>query len=564
MVIDLKLLSLNVRGLRDKPKRLQIFNWLKQSHKGKHSFIFLQETHSLTQDEKSWEIEWGSKIVFDHGSSNKCGVAILFPYNYEYEYEIICSKNDGRKIGLQITHDGESTVLVNAYAPTSDHVEDQFTFISSLRNELENYNGKVIIGGDLNLYIDPLIDKDCIKNNNNNNKASTELKNLMNDYNYVDIWRILNPQKQRYTWRRRNPIVQSRLDYWLIPNEMTYSVNACCIKPSIKSDHSLITLNIESQESSLRGPGLWKFNDSLVNDNDYVDGIKSIIKADYDIISCSLRWEFIKMKIREFSIKFSKEIAFKRRQEELKIATELQRLEEFNDINPSHETLEKIDILRSKIEMNNQIKTNGNIIRSRAEWVELGEKNTHFFLNLEKRNYKMKHITRLKINDTEHTDDSGEIMKLQNNFYEKLYGNNERSMSFDSIFLNDLPKLKAESVNITEKKLTLEELNNALKLMKSGKNPGTDGLSVDFYKFFWNDIKDVVLESFEDAIYNEIMSEEQRRAVLRLIPKKDKNITELKNWRPISLLNTDYKLLAQCLAQRLCSLILCPKIKMDT
>lgn len=126
------------------------------------------------------------------------------------------------------------------------------------------------------------------------------------------------------------------------------------------------------------------------------------------------------MKMREFSVKYSKEMAFKRRQEELKTTTELQRLEELNNVNPSHETLRKADILRSKIEINNQIKTNGNIIRSRAEWVELGEKNTNFFLNLEKRNYKMKHITRLKISDTEHTENSGEIMKLHNNFYKML------------------------------------------------------------------------------------------------------------------------------------------------
>ena len=47
------------------------------------------------------------------------------------------------------------------------------------------------------------------------------------------------------------------------------------------------------------------------------------------------------------------------------------------------------------------------------------------------------------------------------------------------------------------------------------------------------------------------MSEEQRRAVLRLIAKKDKNTTDLKNWRPISLLNTDYKILAHALSHRL-------------
>ena len=549
MGIELKLLSLNVRGLREKSKRLQMFNWFQEHHSGKDSFVCLQETHSTPQDETIWEREWGSKIIFDHGSSNKCGVAILFPMQFDEEIKIISSNNGGRKIGLQINLDGETIALVNAYAPTRDHCEEQLNFITSLRNEIENYDDNVIIGGDLNIYIDPVLDKDSTKELVN--KASNEINNLMEDFNLIDIWRMLNPQKRRYTWRRRNPVIQSRLDYWLIPNELIYSVNECSIKPSIKSDHSLICLKIKFQKTSPRGPGLWKFNCSLLKNIEYANAVKDIINAHYDISSGSLRWEFIKMKIREFSIKFSKDIAVKRREEERKTSFELLRLEELYGVSPSTEILENIDALQSKIEMANNIKTNGNIIRSRAELVELGEKNTKFFLNLEKRNYKTKHITRLKTSQTEHTDDPQEIIQLQKNFYETLYGNCKRSECFDSIFLDNLPKISPENIQITEKELSLEELNNAIILMKCGKTPGTDGLSVDFYKFFWNDIKDVVLESLDVAMTNNIMSQEQRRAVLRLIPKKDKDITELKNWRPISLLNTDYKLLAQCLAQRL-------------
>ena len=83
------------------------------------------------------------------------------------------------------------------------------------------------------------------------------------------------------------------------------------------------------------------------------------------------------------------------------------------------------------------------------------------------------------------------------------------------------------------------------------KTPGSDGLSAEFYKFFWTDINNFVYDSINAAFEQQCMSQEQRRAVLRLIPKKDKDITDLKNWRPISLLNTDYKILAHALANRL-------------
>ena len=87
--------------------------------------------------------------------------------------------------------------------------------------------------------------------------------------------------------------------------------------------------------------------------------------------------------------------------------------------------------------------------------------------------------------------------------------------------------------------------------MKSNKSPGTDGLTSEFFMFFWQNIKLLVLDSIIYAFENKQLSCEQRRGVLRLIPKKGKDLSNVKNWRPISLLNTDYKLLAHILANRL-------------
>ena len=87
--------------------------------------------------------------------------------------------------------------------------------------------------------------------------------------------------------------------------------------------------------------------------------------------------------------------------------------------------------------------------------------------------------------------------------------------------------------------------------MKNGKSPGSDGFTVEFYKFFWNDIKTLLIDSFNYAFTHGELSLDQKRGILTLIPKKDKSRLLLKNWRPISLLNTDYKILTKALAKQI-------------
>ncbi len=95
------------------------------------------------------------------------------------------------------------------------------------------------------------------------------------------------------------------------------------------------------------------------------------------------------------------------------------------------------------------------------------------------------------------------------------------------------------------------EILSSLKELKSGRSPGTDGLTSDFYKFFWVYIKVLLVDSIKYSLDKGEMSIKQRRGIITLIPKKDKNKLFLKSWRPITLLNTDYK----TLNNRLCKML---------
>ena len=98
--------------------------------------------------------------------------------------------------------------------------------------------------------------------------------------------------------------------------------------------------------------------------------------------------------------------------------------------------------------------------------------------------------------------------------------------------------------------ITENEIKTALNKMKNNKSPGSDGLTKEFYQTFWDDIKEDLCETMNNIYLKEELCETQKSAIVKLIYKKG-DPRELKNWRPISLLNIDYKILSKILANRL-------------
>ena len=87
--------------------------------------------------------------------------------------------------------------------------------------------------------------------------------------------------------------------------------------------------------------------------------------------------------------------------------------------------------------------------------------------------------------------------------------------------------------------------------MQNDKSPSNNGLTKEFYETFWNEMKKVFIDSVSETKEKEHLSTSQRPAITRLIEQKDKDIIFIQNWRPISLLNIDLKIISKALSEKL-------------
>ena len=103
-----------------------------------------------------------------------------------------------------------------------------------------------------------------------------ELKCIQDNLDLMDIWRDLNPEAKRYTWRRNRPELHCRLDFFLVSLSIAEKISNADILPAYKTDHFLCTIDINCH-SNPRGSGFWKLNSALLSEVDYVNATKSTI-----------------------------------------------------------------------------------------------------------------------------------------------------------------------------------------------------------------------------------------------------------------------------------------------
>ena len=105
-----------------------------------------------------------------------------------------------------------------------------------------------------------------------------------------------------------------------------------------------------------------------------------------------------------------------------------------------------------------------------------------------------------------------------------------------------------------DKPITADEIQNALDKLNKDKTPGSDGLPQEFLSFFWDDLKDLYQKVLDEIFTDEELTVSQQKGIIKISYKKNGR-QFLKNYRPITLLNTDLKIIAKVLAIRLSKIL---------
>ena len=208
--------TFNVNSIGKNPKRQQIFNFLST----KKSDIFVLVDTRISKDlEDTVKQEWGSSAYFSCLNSQARGVAILF--KKFVCVEVLKEKNDpsGNILFLLLNFDSKKILLTAIYGPNEDNPQFYKEKVFNLIDEWDP--DFAIYAGDWNLVLNQNLDT---KNylHKNNLRARSELKNKMEYFSLIDVWRELNPSAKKYTWtgKASRPYKFSRLDFFLISNSL--------------------------------------------------------------------------------------------------------------------------------------------------------------------------------------------------------------------------------------------------------------------------------------------------------------------------------------------------------
>ena len=181
-------------------------------------------------------------------------------------------------------------------------------------------------------------------------------------------------------------------------------------------------------------------------------------------------------------------------------------------------------------------------VRARARCVEEGETSSAFFLRLEKKRAADRSVAALRTNDGSIVSHNEDLCRVFSSFFESSFTAAATDPAIaNSLLSNVSSTLPSTQADPCDGPLSFDECFAALNGMARGKSPGSDGLPMEFYVKFWPILGTDLVNVLNLCYLSGVMSLTQRRGLISLIFKKG-DCLDPRNWRPITLLNVDYKL----------------------
>ena len=588
---NVKITSLNVNGLGDLSKRNAMITHIDSISPDICCLVDtrLSPDKSRIMDNESDSYKWWHNSGLQINDWMSRGVSIGVKKSSMIKpdrFEIII---DGNVACLSFSFEEKSFVLYCLYGPSDcDNPAFFEKVFDNMALRQETYK---LLGGDFNIALSHTLDTHNY-NNVSRPQARKKIMDKMLDCGLSDIFRVKFPQKRQYTWHSANGSKRSRLDFFLISNNLKSAVSGVSIGTAFMSDHKNIILEIDFSGVK-KGTKKWRYTpemredvilQNLIKDELYRTVFRYLseggendqnnrgdeelwinfrnspenLVAEHNIsISWGALLEVLLNDTKNQIISYTSAVVSNEKSEISRLRNELILAQQ----DPINYTQEEIQVIEARYEELVSVNTSKRLIRRQEAFKIEGERPSAFFLNLEKNVSSDKYIPRLKVGNEWVTSQEGIENEIRS-YYRDLYKNHDHLRSESTIedFIKNegleiAPKLTAGEAGRIDGLITLKELSETLKKTKDRSSPGLTGFAYTFFKDFWKFLGPILVKVFNEAHTLGKLPDFMSRGVIQLLPKGNKDRTLLTNWRPITLIECAYKIFSGAIAARLNSVI---------
>ncbi|CAM2105928.1 unnamed protein product [Caretta caretta] len=391
--------------------------------------------------------------------------------------------------------------------------------------------------------------------------AANILQGIVDHHSLVDVWRDHHPDDtSTFTFVRveAHRSHHSRLDRIYLSRFHLSQAHSSAFRPAPFSDHHLVTVTV-SLRAERPGPAYWHFNNSLLEDESFVMSFREFWLAWREqwraFPSVRRWWDLGKVRAKLFCRDYTRGTSRRRNAAIEQLEREVLEMERRLAADPEDPSLcgpcrEK----REELQALEDHRARGAFVRSRIRLLREMDRGSRFFYALEKTRGAKKHVTCLLAEDGTPLTDPEEMCGRARDFYTSLFSPDPTDPDACEVLWEELPTVSVGDRDRLERPLTLAEFSEALRRMPTNKSPGMDGLTVEFYRAFWDILGPDLVIVWAESLQSGVLPLSCRRAVLALLPKKG-DLRDLRNWRPVSLLSTDYKIVAKAISLRLGSVM---------
>uniref|UniRef100_A0A803K359 Reverse transcriptase domain-containing protein n=1 Tax=Xenopus tropicalis TaxID=8364 RepID=A0A803K359_XENTR len=553
--MSLKFISHNVQGFNSPIKRKKAFIYYASAHA---DVVLLQETHfSKTSFPKFLHKKY-SQVYMANSDTKTKGVAICFKSGLAIQIIDKYEDPEGRFLALKVWFNDVKFTVLSYYAPNTA----QFKFFEILVAFISNWaEGELIMGGDSNVVLDKHWDRQAITALNNLTPACTEgrkVNKLCGTMGWLDVWRELHPGIKQYTHYSTPYKLYARIDHIWVSRGLASLPQSSKILISPWSDHSPVSFSITLQ-SITKTYTRWRMNELLIKTPKYFSETESLLKEYFinnvgSVTSYATIWEAHKTVVRGCLIQQGATRKKLQNCEIDRLSTLLDQQLTSQSTNPKIDLSSQINKTRLELDLVLTTKAKNATQWTQQRFYSHSNKPTRLFARRLSNRLDFTPIVNLKTSKGQPTNALPKIVQEFHTFYKKLYTapkdipTPQLRAFFKTI---NTPKLTAPQKSLMENVITEDEVKQAIKTLQLSKAPGPDGLTALYYKKFAHILSPHLTIMFNQLLTGDNFSQQTLTANISPIPKPNSDLTDCKNFRPISVLNIDIKILAKVLAVRL-------------